>query len=211
MARYTGPVCKLCRREGLKLFLKGSRCLNKEKCSFEDRKTPPGLPPKKKGKISEYSIQLREKQKVKRIYGVLEKQFRAYFAQAHKSQTGITGEILLQLLERRLDNVVYRMGFASSRAQSRSFISQGHITVNGQRVDVASFQIKIGDKVNIKEKMQKSNVMDLNIKLAQSLNRYPSWVIPDYSNFSGEVSALPSREHIDMPIKEQVIVELYSK
>ncbi len=211
MARYTGPACKLCRREGLKLYLKGSRCLNKEKCSFEDRKNPPGLPPKKKGKVSEYSLQLREKQKVKRIYGVLEKQFRAYFAKAHKSQTGITGEILLQLLERRLDNVVFRLGLASSRAQSRSFISQGHVNVNGIRVNIASYQTKVGDKIEIREKIKKSNIMDLNIKFAQGLNRHPSWLTPDYTNFSGEIIALPTREHIDMPIKEQVIVELYSK
>jgi len=211
MARYTGPVCKLCRREGLKLYLKGSRCLNKDKCSFEDRKNPPGLPTKKKPKVSEYSLQLREKQKVKRIYGVLEKQFREYFNKAHKSQTGITGETLLQLLERRLDNVVYRLGLSSSRAQSRSFISQGHINVNGIRVNIASYQTKVGDKIEIREKMKKSNILDLNVKFAQSLNRHPSWLTPDYINLSGEIIALPSREHIDMPIKEQVIVELYSK
>ena len=182
MARYTGPVCKLCRREGLKLFLKGSRCLNKDKCSFEDRKNPPGPPPKKKGKISEYSTQLREKQKVKRIYGVLEKQFRDYFEKANH-QEGITGENLLQLLERRLDNVLYRMGFASSRAHTISF----------------------------KEKLSKTDLMDQNIKLAQSLNRHPAWVSPDYTKFTGEIASLPAREHVDMPIKEQVIVELYSK
>ena len=210
MARYTGPVCKLCRREGLKLFLKGSRCLNKDKCSFEDRKNPPGPPPKKKGKVSEYSLQLREKQKVKRIYGVLEKQFRAYYEKA-SHQEGITGEILLQLLERRLDNVIYRMGFASSRAQSRSFISQGHIIVNGHKVDIPSYQIKIGDKVEIKSKLSKTTNMDQIIKFSQSLNKHPDWVTPDYINFTGEVTSLPKRENVDMPIKEQVIVELYSK
>lgn len=210
MARYTGPVCKLCRREGLKLFLKGSRCLNKDKCSFEDRKSPPGLPPKKKGKQSEYSTQLREKQKVKRIYGVLEKQFRDYFEKANHTD-GITGENLLQLLERRLDNVVYRMGFASSRAQSRSFISQGHIMVNGVRVDISSYQIKVGDVISIQEKFKKSPMIEQNIQFSQSLSRNPSWVTPDYTKHSGEVTSLPLREHIDLPIKEQVIVELYSK
>lgn len=210
MARYTGPVCKLCRREGLKLFLKGSRCLNKDKCSFEDRKSPPGLPPKKKGKVSEYSSQLREKQKVKRIYGVLEKQFRDYFEKANHME-GITGEILLQLLERRLDNVVYRMGFASSRAQSRNFINQGHVLVNGIRVNIPSFQIKVGDVIGFKEKFQKNPLIDQNVKFAQSLNRNPGWLTPDYSKISGEVISLPKREHVDLPVKEQVIVELYSK
>ncbi|MDX1960331.1 MAG: 30S ribosomal protein S4 [Leptospiraceae bacterium] len=210
MARYTGPVCKLCRREGLKLYLKGSRCLNKDKCSFEDRKSPPGLPTKKKAKVSEYSAQLREKQKVKRIYGVLEKQFRDYFEKANH-MGGITGETLLQLLERRLDNVVYRLGFASSRAQSRSFISQGHVLVNDIRVNVASYQIKVGDRITFKEKISKGNIFDQNVKLAQSLNRSISWLSPDYTKFTGEITALPKREHIDLPIKEQVIVELYSK
>ncbi|MCB1178003.1 MAG: 30S ribosomal protein S4 [Leptospiraceae bacterium] len=210
MARYTGPVCKLCRREGLKLFLKGSRCFNKDKCSFEDRKAPPGPPPKRKGKVSEYSMQLREKQKVKRIYGVLEKQFRDYFDKAHHME-GITGEILLQMLERRLDNVVYRMGFTSSRAQSRSLIGQGHVKVNGKKVDIASYQIKVGDVISFKDKITKTPMFDQNIKFSQSLNRHPSWLSPDYTNFNGEVLSLPLREHVDMPIKEQVIVELYSK
>jgi small subunit ribosomal protein S4 len=210
MARYTGPVCKLCRREGLKLFLKGTRCFNKEKCSFEDRKNPPGLPPKRKGKITDYSIQLREKQKVKRIYGILEKQFRDYFEKANHIE-GITGENLLQLLERRLDNVVYRMGFASSRNQSRTFISHGHIKVNGARVNIPSYQIKPGDVISISEKFVKSPVIEQNISFAKSINRHPSWVSPDYVNMKGEVLSLPLREHIDMPIKEQVIVELYSK
>jgi small subunit ribosomal protein S4 len=210
MARYTGPVCKLCRREGLKLFLKGSRCFNKDKCSFEDRKNPPGLPPKKKGKVSEYSLQLREKQKVKRIYGVLEKQFRDYFEKANH-QDGITGENLLQLLERRLDNVVYRMGFATSRNQSRSFIAHGHVRVNGVRVDIASYQIKVGDVVSFQDKFVKSSMIEQNISFAKSMSRHPSWVSPDYATLQGEVLSLPLREHVDMPIKEQVIVELYSK
>jgi len=210
MARYTGPVCKLCRREGLKLYLKGTRCVNKDKCSFEDRKSPPGLPPKKKGKVSEYSSQLREKQKVKRIYGILEKQFRDYFEKANHSG-GITGEILLQLLERRLDNTIYRMGFASSRSQARNFINQGLVKVNNVRVDIPSYQIKVNDTIGFKEKFQKSSLLDLNIKFSQSINRTPSWVESDFPKFEGKVLDLPKREHIDLPIKEQVIVELYSK
>lgn len=210
MARYTGPVCRLCRREGLKLFLKGTRCFNKDKCSFEDRKNPPGLTPKRKGKISEYSIQLREKQKVKRIYGILEKQFRAYFDEAHHHE-GITGENLLQLLERRLDNVVYRLGFASSRSQSRNFIAHGHVKVNGHRVDIPSYQIQVGDVISFREKFTKSPILEQNINFAKAMNRHPDWLAPDYTAMKGEVLALPKREHIDMPIKEHVIVELYSK
>lgn len=210
MARYNGPVCKLCRREGLKLFLKGSRCYNKEKCSFEDRKNPPGLPPKRKGKISDYSLQLREKQKVKRIYGILEKQFRDYYLKATHHE-GIAGENLLQLLERRLDNTLFRMGFATSRAQSRSFIYQGHVVVNGVRVNIPSYQIKVGDIVSFSEKFTKSPSLEMNVKFAQSMNKHPNWVSPDFTKMSGEVIALPKREHVDMPIKEHVIVELYSK
>ena len=161
-------------------------------------------------KMSEYGLQLREKQKVKRIYGVLEKQFRDYFEKANH-QDGITGENLLQLLERRLDNVLYRMGFASSRAQSRNFIGHGHVLVNDHKVDIVSYQVKVGDKISFKEKLSKTDLMDQNIKLAQSLNRHPAWVTPDYTKFTCEIASLPAREHVDMPIKEQVIVELYSK
>jgi small subunit ribosomal protein S4 len=210
MARYTGPVCKLCRREGLKLFLKGSRCIDKNKCSFEKRKNPPGLPPKRKGKVTDYSLQLREKQKVKRIYGVLEKQFRRYYEKASRME-GITGEILLQMLERRLDNVLFRMGFTSSRSQSRTMIHHGHVEVNGRRVDISSYQVKIGDKVTVTPAFQKSGMLAETIRFSQSLNRYPSWVSPDYTSFTGEILSFPTREHIDLPIKEQVIVELYSK
>lgn len=210
MARYRGPVCKLCRREGLKLYLKGSRCIDKDRCSFEKRKDPPGLPPKRKAKLTDYAVQLREKQKVKRIYGVLEKQFKSYYEKANRME-GITGEILLQILERRLDNTIYRLGFATSRNQARSIIAHGHVLVNGRKVDIASFQVKIGDMISFKESVTKAPFFDENIKLAQSMNRSISWILPDYTNFTGEVSALPQREHIDLPIKEQVIVELYSK
>jgi small subunit ribosomal protein S4 len=210
MARYRGPVVKLSRREGMNLLLKASHNLNKEKSGFEKRKYPPGLPPKRKGKLSEYGTQLREKQKVKRIYGVLEKQFAKYFQEASRLP-GITGEILLQTLERRLDNVIYRLGYAVTRRQARNFIAHRHIMVNGIRVNIASYQVKIGDKIAIYDKFKKSSFLEENIKLSQSLNRIPSWLQPDYSNLSGEILALPSREHIDLPIKEQVIVELYSK
>ncbi|MCB1156406.1 MAG: 30S ribosomal protein S4 [Leptospiraceae bacterium] len=184
--------------------------MNKDKCSFEKRKTPPGLPPKRKGKVTDYSIQLREKQKVKRIYGVLEKQFRLYYEKASHAQ-GITGELLLQTLERRLDNAIYRMGFASSRAQARTYIGHGHVLVNGKRVNIASYLVKLGDVVSFDANLSKSPGFDENIKLAQSMNKAPSWVVPDFTNFKGEVSSLPQREHVDMPIKEQIIVELYSK
>ncbi|MEM7180095.1 MAG: 30S ribosomal protein S4 [Spirochaetota bacterium] len=210
MARYRGPVCKLCRREGLKLYLKGSRCLDKDRCSFEKRKNPPGLPPKRKAKLTDYAMQLREKQKVKRIYGVLEKQFRSYYEKANNME-GITGETLLQMLERRLDNTIYRLGFASSRNQSRSLIAHGHIKVNDRKVDIASFQVKVGDVISFKEALTKAPFFEENIKFAQSMNRNVSWLLPDYVNFTGEVTALPQREHVDLPIKEQVIVELYSK
>ena len=210
MARYRGPVVKLSRREGMNLLLKASHNLNKEKSGFEKRKYPPGLPPKRKGKLSEYGTQLREKQKVKRIYGVLEKQFAKYFQEASRLP-GITGEILLQTLERRLDNVIYRLGYAVTRRQARNFIAHRHIMVNGIRVNIASYQVKIGDKIAIYDKFKKSSFLEENIKLSQSLNRSPSWLQPEYSNLSGEILALPSREHIDLPIKEQVIVELYSK
>lgn len=209
MARYTGPVCKLCRREGMKLFLKGTRCMSK-KCSMEERKNPPGLPSKRKGKVTEYSFQLREKQKVKRIYGVLEKKFRDYFDKAHHAE-GITGELLLQFLERRLDNVVFRLGFATSRSQARTFITHGHVMVNGHRVDIASYQIKIGDKVSFNPKFQSSSMLEMNINQAKSLNRNPNWLSADFEKKTGEILSLPKREHVDLPVKEQVIVELYSK
>lgn len=210
MARYRGPACKLCRREGMKLYLKGSRCLNKDKCSFEDRKNPPGLPPKRKPKMSEYNMQLREKQKVKRIYGVLEKPFRAYYEQA-AHLPGVTGEILLQFLEKRLDNVVYRTGLASSRQQARTMISHGHITVNDHKVDKASFQVKVGDKVGIEPGFRSSAALEENIRLAQSLNKFPGWIEVNLTDMTGEITKMPEREDVDLPIKEQVIVELYSK
>ncbi|NCN09643.1 MAG: 30S ribosomal protein S4 [Leptospira sp.] len=210
MARYRGPVVKLSRREGVNLLLKSSHNFNKEKSSFEKRKYPPGLPPKRKGKISEYGSQLREKQKVKRVYGVLEKQFRRYFEEANRVP-GITGETLLQFLERRLDSVIYRMGYAVTRRQARNFIAHRHILVNGTRVDIPSFRVSIGDKIEIRDKFRSSLFLEENIKLAQSLNRTPAWLVVDFSTFSGEVTGMPAREDIEIPVKEQVIVELYSK
>ncbi len=209
MARYRGPVCKLCRREGLKLFLKGQRCLT-EKCSFNDRKNPPGPPPKRRPKLSDYATQLREKQKVKRIYGVLEKPFRNYFKEAQRMK-GITGENLLTLLERRLDNTVYRMGLGSSRAQARNMIYHGHILVNGHRVDIASYRVKDGDKITLSEKLSKSDMVLNNIEVAKGVGLVADWIKLAEDGKSGEIGRLPARSDIDIPIKEQIIVELYSK
>lgn len=209
MARYTGPVCKLCRREGLKLFLKGQRCLT-EKCSFNERKNPPGPPPKRRPKMSGYATQLREKQKVKRIYGVLEKQFRNYFYKAQRMK-GITGENLLMLLERRLDNVIYRMGIGASRAQARNFVMHGHILVNGKRVNIPSYQVKVGDEITLSEKLKSSELVDSNIQMARGVGLVVEWFEMAEDGKSGKIAKLPIRENVDIPIKEQVIVELYSK
>ncbi len=209
MARYRESVCKLCRREGLKLFLKGERCLT-EKCTFNDRKNPPGPPAKRKSKLVGYAAQLREKQKVKRIYGVLERPFRNYFTKALKMK-GITGENLLILLERRLDNTLYRMGFATSRAQARNFISHGHVQVNGRRVDIASFQVSIDDKISFNQKMNDGELVKVNLKMARSVGVIADWVEVNDDQRIGIVKKLPARENVDIPIKEQVIVELYSK
>lgn len=209
MARYRDSVCKLCRREGLKLFLKGERCLT-EKCSFNDRKNPPGPPPKRRGKIMGYAAQLREKQKVKRIYGVLERPFRNYFKKALRMK-GITGENLLILLERRLDNTLYRMGLASSRAQARNFISHGHVLVNGKKVDIASFQVGVEDKVTFNDKLSSGELIQKNIEMASSVGVVADWVEVSEDGKYGIVKKLPLRENVDIPIKEQVIVELYSK
>ncbi len=209
MARYREGVCKLCRREGLKLFLKGERCLT-EKCTFNDRKNPPGPPAKRKAKLVGYAAQLREKQKVKRIYGVLERPFRNYFTKALKMK-GITGENLLILLERRLDNTLYRMGFATSRAQARNFISHGHVQVNDRRVDIASFQVSIDDKISFNQKMNHGELVKENLKMAMSVGVIADWVEVNDDQRIGIVKRLPARENVDIPIKEQVIVELYSK
>lgn len=208
MARYTDSVCRLCRREGLKLFLKGERCYT-DKCAIERRNYPPGEHGQARTKFSEYAIQLREKQKLRRVYGVLEKQFRRYFQQAERSR-GVTGESLLITLERRLDNMVYRMGFANSRAEGRQLVRHGHCQVNGRKVNVPSYLVKVGDVVSIREKSRKvARVADA---LEASQRRgIPEWLDVDREAFTGRVKALPARADLTMPINEKLVVELYSK
>ncbi|WAM32449.1 30S ribosomal protein S4 [Caldicellulosiruptor naganoensis] len=208
MSKYIGPDCRLCRREGMKLFLKGDRCYT-EKCSFAKRPYPPGQHGQERKKLSEYGMQLREKQKVKRIYGVLETQFRRYFEMAEKMK-GIVGENLLSLLERRLDNVVYRLGFASSRGEARLLVSHAHFKVNGKTVNIPSYLVEVGDVIEVKEK-SKSKPRFIEIKEKYAKKPSPKWLAKDAENLVGKVIALPAREDIDMPIKEHLIVELYSK
>ncbi len=208
MGRYIGPVCRLCRREGSQLFLKGERCF-KDKCAIKRRNYAPGQHGRRRIKLQGYGIQLREKQKVKRIYGVLERQFRLYFKRA-AAKKGVTGEILLSFLERRLDNVVYRLGFASSRAQARQLVNHGHFLVNGHRVDIPSYQVRRGDVVELREKSRKNAIIQGNLDTAQGRG-IPRWLELDAGNFKGTVMDLPKREDITMPIQENLIVELYSK
>lgn len=209
MARYVEAVCRLCRQENLKLFLKGDRCYT-DKCAFERRSYAPGQHGQRRGgKVSDYRIQLREKQKVKRIYGVFEKQFRRYYSKAER-QKGITGTNLLILLERRLDNIVYRMGFASSRDQARLLVRHNHFTVNGRKVNIPSYQVKGGDVIEVKEKSRKIAVIREAMETVVR-REIPSWIEVDGDSFRGVVKAFPSREELTMPINEQLIVELYSK
>ena len=208
MARHCGSVCRLCRREGMKLFLKGDRCF-KEKCAFERRGYAPGQHGRRRSKIQGYGIQLREKQKVKRMYGVLERQFRNYFKKAARTR-GITGATLLQMLERRLDNVVYRLGFASSRAMARQLVSHGHFLVDGRRVDIPSALVKPGYVVMLRESSRKNDEIKICLDTASGRG-VPAWLELEAENFKGTVKQLPSREDIPMPIQEQLIVELYSK
>ena len=209
MARDTGSSCRLCRRENLKLFLKGDRCYG-DKCAFERRPYPPGQHGQRRGgKLSDYRLQLREKQKVKRIYGVLEKQFRGYYYRAEK-QKGITGTNLLTLLECRLDNVVYRMGFASSRKQARQLIRHSHFLVNDRKVSIPSFQVKIGDVIQLKEGSRKMPAISEALETVVRRG-IPEWMEADKENFKGILKGLPNREDLTMPIQEQLIVELYSK
>lgn len=208
MARYNGPVCRLCRRENQKLFLKGERCYT-DKCAVERRSYPPGQHGQRRLKFSEYSLQLREKQKVKRMYGLLEKQFRGSFESAEKSR-GITGETLLALLERRLDNVVYRLGFACSRGDARLLVRHGHVTVNGRRVTIPSFRVAVGNVVAVAEKSRKSERVLSAMEGAQRRG-VPAWVELNPESFSGTVRVLPSRGDVTTPINEKLIVELYSK
>lgn len=209
MARYRGSVCRLCRREGMKLFLKGDRCYT-DKCAIEKRSYPPGQHGSSfRRKISEFGQQLREKQKVKRIYGVLEKQFRRIFGEAERRK-GMTGERLLQLLEQRLDNVVYRIGFASSRAEARQLVSHGHIQVNGKKASIPSMLVKVDDVVSVREKSRKItqivSAMEAALRKGTS-----SWLEVDAKNFTAKVASEPKREELTLPIQEQLIVEMYSR
>ena len=209
MARYVGPVCRLCRREGMKLFLKGERCYT-EKCAIEKRNFPPGQHGKtRKAKLVGYGVQLREKQKVKRIYGVLEDQFRRYFESAER-QRGITGETLLQLLERRLDNVIYRLGLATSRPQARQLVRDGHFQVNGRKVDIPSYSVKAGDVVTVIGRSQKNPTIEHAIEEVKGRG-IPEWLSFDASAIAGRIVSMPTREQINLPVQEQLIVELYSK
>jgi small subunit ribosomal protein S4 len=209
MARYTGPVCRLCRREGMKLFLKGERCYT-EKCAIEKRNLPPGQHGKlRKAKVVGYGLQLREKQKVKRIYGVLENQFRRYFEMADRTR-GITGETLLQLLERRLDNVLYRLGLATSRAQARQLARHGHFTVNGRKVDIPSYQVKAGDVVGVRTSSAQNPAIQHALEEVKGRG-VPEWLLFDAEGLSARISSVPTREQINLPVQEQLIVELYSK
>jgi small subunit ribosomal protein S4 len=209
MARYIGPVCRLCRREGMKLFLKGERCYT-DKCAIEKRNVPPGQHGRaRKAKMVGYGIQLREKQKVKRTYGVLENQFRRYFEAADR-QKGITGELLLQMLERRLDNVVYRLGFATSRPQARQLVRHGHFTVNGRKVDIPSYSVRLGDVIGLRRGSGENPTIQHAMEEVKGRG-IPDWLLFDPGALSGRVSSLPTREQINLPAQEQLIVELYSK
>ena len=208
MSRYKDEQCRICRREGQKLFLKGSRCYS-DKCSITRRNYAPGQNGQKKSKISEYGTQLREKQKTKAFYGVGEKQFRKYFEMASNSK-GKTGEVLLQILESRLDNVVYRLGFASSRAQARMLVTHGAFEVNGQKVDIPSYLVKAGDVISVRE-IRKDNGA-IKIAVEENGSRpVPAWLEKDQEKLSGKVVTLATREDIDLPVEEHLIVELYSK
>lgn len=206
MARYTGPVCRLCRREGLKLFLKGDRCYS-DKCAFSRRGYAPGQHGMAKKKLSNYGVQLREKQKAKRIYGVLENQFRRTYERADKIK-GITGENLLRLLEMRFDNVVFRLGYGNSRTEARQLVNHGHFLVNGKKVDIASYNVKVGDVITVKETSRASEAFKT---FAENPKTLPVWLSGDIANFEGKVVSAPSREDIDVPVNETLIVELYSK
>ena len=208
MARYKEAVCRLCRREGLKLFLKGDRCF-KEKCAIERRQYAPGQHGKRRSKVQGYGIQLREKQKVKRIYGLLEKQFRLYFERAER-RTGITGENLLRQLELRLDNVAYSLGFAASRAQGRQLVRHGHVEVNGKKINVPSYQVKAGDTVTLRATSAQNTAIQHALEEVKGRG-VPEWLSFDSGQMTGKISSLPTREQINLPVQEQLIVELYSK
>jgi len=208
MARYTGPVCRLCRREGTKLFLKGERCYT-DKCGINKRQYAPGQHGQGRKKLSEYGMQLREKQKAKRYYGILESQFAKYFEMANK-KSGITGDNLLQILESRLDNVAYRLGFGTSRPEARQLVLHGHFTVNGKKVNIPSYLVKPGDVIALKDKSKGSEKIKAVLETTAS-RTVPKWLEMDKDNYSAKVVALALRDDIDLPIEEHLIVELYSK
>ncbi len=208
MARYTGALCRLCRREGEKLFLKGTRCYT-EKCGIERRKYAPGQHGQGRGKLSDYGIQLRAKQKVRRIYGVMENQFRIYFKKASMMK-GITGEVLLQLLERRLDNVVYRMGFAANRREARQLVKHGHFLVNGRSSDIPSHILRPGDAVEVKESSKGLQAVSESLSIAEHRG-FPEWIEIDAQGLKGKFVRIPTRDEMQLPVQEQLIVELYSK
>ena len=206
MARYTGPSCRLCRREGEKLFLKGDRCYS-EKCALSRRESAPGQRGARRGKLSNYGVQLREKQKVKRFYGLLEKQFRDTYNKAEK-MAGVTGENLLSLLERRFDNVVYRLGFGSSRKEARQLVTHGHFMINGKKANIPSIRLNVGDVIAVVEKSNSSSKFK---ELAEKAATTPKWLEGNTDKLEGKLIALPAREDIDLPIEEHLIIELYSK
>lgn len=207
MARYTGPACRLCRREGVKLYLKGDKCFT-DKCPVSRRAYPPGQHGQGRRKLSEYGVQLREKQKARRTYGIMEGQFSRYFEKA-SAKTGVTGELLLQLLERRLDNVVYRMGFAASRAEARQLVRHNHFAVNGRRVNIPSFSVKPGDIVEVREvSRQKPRFKAL---LESPVRTIPAWLDVQRDEFKGSMVRMPNRDEIDTPVQEQLIIEYYSR
>ncbi|MFL5677713.1 MAG: 30S ribosomal protein S4 [Chloroflexota bacterium] len=208
MARYTASVCRLCRREGAKLYLKGTRCYTK-KCSFERRPSPPGQHAVRRRKVGEYGLQLREKQKVRRVYGVLERQFRNYYRVA-STQSGVTGEALLRSLELRLDNVVFRMGFASSRAQARQLVGHRHFAVNGVPTNIPSFQLRPGDKVEVRES-RRSREPFKTAKETLKNHQAPDWLSIDASTLSGTIADVPRRDQMPLDLNEQLVVEYYSR
>ncbi len=208
MARYTEAQCRICRRETEKLFLKGDRCFT-EKCAVERRQYPPGQHGQRRSKISDYGLQLREKQKVKNTYGILERQFRRYFREAERKK-GVTGEVLLQLLETRLDNIVYRMGFAPNRNSARQLVTHGHFRVNGRRVNIPSYHLKVGDIVEVKEGSREAGMINDSISKVEQRGML-SWLEMDFQNFKGKLLQIPSREEIPVTAQEQLIIELYSK
>jgi small subunit ribosomal protein S4 len=208
MARYTESVCRLCRREGAKLFLKGTRCYTK-KCAFERRPSPPGQHGVRRRKVGDYGLQLREKQKIRRVYGVLERQFRNYFREA-QTHAGVTGEWLLRSLELRLDNVVYRMGLASSRAQARQLVNHGHFAVNGRPANIPSYQLKPGDRIEVRESRRTREPFKIARETLKS-HQAPEWLSIDATNLAGTISAPPSRDQMPLDLNEQLVVEYYSR